>query len=149
MRKFFVLAIASLSLMAWSVMAVAGPHCSAQAKASCQKAGVTCAAKGQKTAAMLEGLDVATTRLPSGAMLVMYSSDDAETVKTLQASVAKGTSDFDCRLCQKIAGDQNCTIEIAAIDNGVIALVTADDPKTVDAYEMQFAAMYTPETSNN
>ena len=138
MRKLTLIAIVALSLMAFGA-AYAGPGCGA-AKADAQKTGAGCAYSSTKTAA-LQGLEIETTRMPSGAMLVFYSSDNAETVKTLHASAATGSEGFDCRLCQKIAGDAECTIELALVENGIVALVMAEDAATVDAYEKQYAAL--------
>lgn len=130
------------SLIATATTAAAG--CSAHAQN--QKTGAGCAYSAQK-AALIQSLDIETTRLPSGAMIVVYASDDPETVKVLQASAVKGAESFDCRICQHMARDGNCTVEIASIQGGVVALITAEDPAIVDRYEKQFAAVSTSDGS--
>jgi ribosomal protein L10 len=167
MRKLMILGtIAAFTLTLTAAVAMAGPGCSGAKKASsssCSAAkqvsssscsstkqastGYSCSFDAKKAAA-LDALDIDTTRLPSGAMLVFYTSDDPAAVKKLHASAATGAGDIDCRLCQKMASDKGCTIEMAFIDNGVVALVTAENVGTIDAYEKQYASLTTDEATS-
>lgn len=103
-------------------------------------AGSGCSYSAEKVAMMRE-MNIETTRLPSGAMLVFYTSDKPEIVQALQKTSADGAESFSCLVCKKIAADANCTVELASLDNGVVALVTAEEPSAVDTYEAEFAAL--------
>ena len=151
MRKFAVSGILALSLITWAAFTSAGPGCKASQKTTKAGCAATClstaSAKGchtkelQARKAALDGLDVATTRLPSGALLVLYTSENAESVKALQASASTGSEGFDCRLCQSIAADKDCTIELGMLENGVVAFVISEDTTVIDSYEKQFAVL--------
>jgi hypothetical protein len=143
MRKLILIGILTLSLMTWAFLALAGPGCKAQR--ACQKAAYSCPqAHSEARLNALEGINVETTRLPSGGMLVVYTSDKPEAIQALQRSAGQGTEGFDCRLCSEIAGDKNCSVELAVLEDCVIAVVTAEDKATIDSYEKQFAALTGP-----
>ncbi len=148
MRKLMVIGILSLSLVTWAAVSMAGPGCGAnkQTKGCSQSTAKTCQGYKGATAgqAALEGIEVQTSRLPSGALLVFYRSDVPTTVAALHQSAIDGANGFDCRLCQKIAADKDSNVELGILENGVVALVTAADPVVVDRFEQEFAALIEP-----
>lgn len=141
MRKITLIAVASLFLIATAAVAFAGSSCSSAKSASAKTASASCS---YSKAAMTK-VSVETTRLPSGGMVVFYTSDDAETVKFLQTKAANGADDFSCGVCQKVAAAENCNVELTNFAGGVVAFITAEDSNIVDEYEAQFAALTAPE----
>jgi hypothetical protein len=93
-------------------------------------------------------MEIETTRLPSGALLVFYTSDKPEVVEAMHARATKGASEFDCGVCQQVAASNNCNVELAPFAGGVIAFITSEDAGAIDAYEKQFAALNAPASVN-
>ena len=141
MRKLTIVGILALSLMTWSVVAHAGAGCKHSQKASCSAAAKAACGASASEAAALQYIDITTARMPSGAMLVFYTSDKPEVIQVLQEKAAQGPEALGCTMCKKVAADNNCAIELTTIGNGVVALVTAEDASAIDSYEKQFAAL--------
>ncbi len=142
MRKLLLLGVVCLTTLAFAATAFAGPGC---AKASKAKSAAACSYKG-KTA--LNDINVETSRMESGALVVFYTSDKPEVVEALQAKAAEGASAFDCGICKQVAASENCKIEFGTFAGGVVAFISSEEPTNVDAYEKQFAAMLTPDAVN-
>ena len=141
MRKLIVPSLLALSLMAFAAAAQAGgAFCAGKKSAAGQSCHVS------KTASLPEGLKVETFRLPSGGLAVFYTSDKPEVVKTMQERAAGGAENFCCGICREMAQVKDCKVELASFSGGVVALVTANEPKTLDAFEKQFAALTTAQT---
>ena len=126
------------SAKAASATKVAGAGCSSSASSAKMAKSGECSsdASNAKMAVKLE-----TVRMPSGAMAVFYHGKNAETVAYLQASAKGGCQAFACDLAKNLAADENCTVEMAKTDTGVMMLVTAEKAEVVDQYEAQYAAV--------
>jgi hypothetical protein len=144
MRKLIVPSLLAAALVTFAASAYAGPGCSTSKSAG---SGSACNYSKSKTAALPEGLQIETVRMPSGALAVLYSSNDVETVKAMQEKAALGASSFDCGICRQMASSSECTVELVAFSNGVIAFVTSESPESIDAYENQFAALTSAEAA--
>ena len=138
MRKLIVPSLMALSLLAFAAAAQAGGHACCAGKMA---AGKSC--HDSKTASLPEGLKVETFRLPSGGLAVFYTSDKPEVIKTMQERAAGGPENFCCGICREMAQAKDCKVELASFSGGVVALVTASEPKTLDVFEKQFAALTT------
>jgi len=140
MRKFIVPSVLALALMSFGAAVYAGGgHCTGQTASS----GGACAFS--KTASM-EGMKVETVRMPSGALMVLYSADNPDKVKMLQAKAEKGASDFGCGICREMAATKDCKVELVSFSHGVVAFVTSDKKEAIDAFEKQYAALATATT---
>lgn len=126
------------SAKAASATKVAGAGCSSSAEATkTAKAGACDSdASSAKMAVKLE-----TVRMPSGAMAVFYHGKNEASVAYLQKSAEGGCQAFACDLAKSVASDENCTVEMAPTETGVMMLVTAEKAEVVDGYEAQFAAV--------
>ena len=150
MRKLIVPSILALSIMSFTASVYAGGSaCSGSSKsaAACVgKSAASCCPSG-KTASMPEGMKIETVRTPTGSLVVFYTSDKADVVKTLQAKAANGAADFSCGVCREMAKSANCQVELVPFSGGVMAVVTSDKRESIDAYEKQFAALTTTATA--
>jgi hypothetical protein len=96
----------------------------------------------------LEGLKVETVRMPSGALMVFYSSDKPEVVLAMQEKAVKGATAFDCcGICREMANAKDCKVELVAYSHGVVAFVTSETKETIDGFEKQYAALTTATTT--
>jgi len=139
MRKYIVPSVLALALMSFAATAFAGgAHCTGKTAS-----GASCTSS--KTASM-EGMKVETVRMPSGALMVLYSAETPEQVKTLQAKAEKGASDFGCGICREMASAKDCKVELMNFSHGVVAFVTSDKKEAIDAFEKQYAALATATT---
>ena len=139
MRKYIVPSVLALALMSFAATAFAGgAHCTGKTAS-----GSSCAYS--KTASM-EGMKVETVRMPSGALMVLYSATTPEQVKTIQAKAEKGASDFCCGICREMASTKDCKVELMNFSHGVVAVVTSDKKEAIDAFEKQYAALATATT---
>jgi len=142
MRKFIVPSVLALTLAAFaSAVYAGGPHCGTTKTTS----GKSCVI-GQ-TAALPEGLKVETFRMPSGSLAVFYTSENAQVVKTLQEKAAAGASSFCCGICREMAQAKDCKVELVSFSTGVLAVVTATEPGSIDKFEKAFAALTAPATA--
>ena len=141
MRKYIVPSVLAFALMSFVTASAfaGGAHCTGKTAS----AGSSCAFS--KTASM-EGMKVETVRMPSGALMVLYSAETPEMVKTLQAKAEKGASDFGCGICREMASTKDCKVELMAFSHGVVAFVTSDKKEAIDAFEKQYAALATATT---
>lgn len=143
MRKFVVPSILALTLLTFAGSVYAGgAHCNTKTAGA---AGKSCAYG--KTASMPEGLKIETFRMPSGGLAVFYTSDKAEVVKTLQEKAVAGADNFCCGICREMANAKDCKVELVPFSGGVLAFVTANEPTKLDAFEKQFAALTTAQTT--
>ncbi|HWN83028.1 MAG TPA: hypothetical protein VNM87_13095 [Candidatus Udaeobacter sp.] len=140
MRKYIVPSVLALALMSFAAVSAfaGGGHCTGKTAS-----GSSCAFS--KTASM-EGMKVETVRMPSGALMVLYSAETADQVKTLQAKAEKGASDFGCGICREMAATKDCKVELVNFSHGVVAFVTSDKKEAIDAFEKQYAALATATT---
>lgn len=143
MRKFIVPSVLALTLAAFaSAVYAGGPHCGTSKTTSSGKSCII----GQ-TAALPEGLKVETFRMPSGALAVFYTSENAQVVKTLQDKASAGASSFCCGICREMAQAKDCKVELVPFSTGVLAVVTATEPGSIDKFEKAFAALTAPATA--
>mgnify|MGYP006902056762 CR=1 FL=1 len=119
-----------------SATKVAGAGCASSATKTASAGNCSSDAKGAKMAVKLE-----TVRMPSGAMVVMYHGKDASSVAALQASAKNGCQGFACDLAKSVAADENCKVEMAKTDTGVMMIVTSEKAEALDGYEAQYAAV--------
>jgi hypothetical protein len=139
MRKYIVPSVLALSLMTFAASAFAGgAHCTGKTAS-----GASC---GFSKTASVEGMKVETVRMPSGALMVLYSADNPEAVKVLQTKATKGASDFGCGICREMASTKDCKVELVNFSHGVVAFVTSDKKEAIDAFEKQYAALSTATT---
>jgi hypothetical protein len=80
-------------------------------------------------------VSIETTKLPSGALVVMYRGKDASSVAYLQAAAAKAACDFCCPMTSKLASNKDCKVEIAKTKDGAVVVVTSEKPEVVAEYE--------------
>ena len=158
MRKLIVPSILALSIMSFTASVYAGGSaCSSSSKSASAcvgksasacvgKSAASCCPSG-KTASMPDGMKVETARTGTGSLVVLYTSDKPDVVKTLQAKAATGAADFSCGVCREIAKAGNCKVELVPFSGGVMAFVTSDKAESIDAYEKQFAALTTTATA--
>ena len=106
-----------------TVFAGAGNHCSAS------------------KAKLAELVDIEATRLPSGALVVMYKGKSPDSIAYLQAAAAGAAADFCCPLTRQLATTPNAQVEIAKIAQGAVIVVTAKEKKVVDEYEQSFMTL--------
>jgi hypothetical protein len=82
-------------------------------------------------------VDIETTELPSGALLISYTGKSPEAISYLQAASANSAADFCCPMTRKVASGE-ANVEIARTNTGAVVLVTSSDP----AVTKQAAASY-------
>ena len=83
-------------------------------------------------AKLAELVDIEATRLPSGALVVLYQGKTPGAVAYLQASTAGSVADFCCAMTRKIAANDDVRVEIAKIDSGAVIVVTAKKAELID-----------------
>lgn len=145
MRKLIVPSLMAAALVSFAASAHAGPGCRSSKSASAGSSACTYT----KSAALPEGLKIETVRMPSGALAVLYSSDDATAITAMHEKAALGAASFDCGICRQMAVSDDCMVELVPFSGGVIAFVTSENPKSIDAYEKQYAALTGAETTNH
>ncbi len=123
----------SKTASAASTTTVAGVGCS---KTAAQTAGAGCSTATAKAA----GYDVAieTVKLPSGALAVMYNGQDADTVAMLHSAANGSASEFGCGLVQKMTQAENCKVEMASTESGLIFLCTSDDAELIASFQKNY-----------
>ena len=158
MRKLIVPSIVALAIMSFAASLYAGGSaCSSSSKSASAcvgksaeacvgKSAASCCPAG-KTAAMPDGMKIETARIGAGSLVVLYTSDQADVVKTLQAKAASGPIDFSCGVCREMAKSTDCKVELVPFSNGVMAFVTSEKRESIDTYEKQFAALTTTATA--
>jgi hypothetical protein len=158
MRKLIVPSILALAIMTFAASVYAGGSacssssksaaaCTGKSAAACVgKSAASCCPSG-KTAALPEGMKIETARTPNGALVVFYTSDKPDVVKTLQAKAASGPIDFSCGVCREMAKSTDCKVELVPFSSGVMAFVTSEKKESIDTYEKQFAALTTTATA--
>ena len=120
--------------------ASAKADCASSASAVKTASAEECASKAN----VANAIKVETVRMPSGAMAVFYHGTNAEAVSYLQASAEKGCSGFACNLAKGMAADENCKVEMAKTESGVMMLVTSEKAEILDGYAAQYAAVVAP-----
>ena len=120
--------------------ASAKADCASSASAVKTASAEECASKAN----VANAIKVETVRMPSGAMAVFYHGTNAEAVSYLQASAEKGCSGFACNLAKGMAADENCKVEMAKTESGVMMLVTSEKAEILDGYAAQYAAVTAP-----
>ena len=146
MRKITLIGILGLSIIAFAAVALAGQGSSCSLSKASAETASTCA---YKTQTALKDVNVETTRLPSGALVVFYTSENPSVVQAMQTKAANGGENWDCGVCKHVAASGNCTVELGTFANGVVAFITSEDATAVDAYEKQFAALLPPADAVN
>jgi hypothetical protein len=101
-----------------------------------------CAASKAKLNSLVS---IETTKLPSGALVVMYRGKDESSVAYLQSAAEKAACDFCCPMTSKLASNKDCKVEVAKTKDGAIVVVTSKNTKVVDEYE---TALMTLASSN-
>ena len=101
-------------------------------------AGNHCSASKAQLAALV---DIEATRLPSGALVVMYKGKTEDAVHYLQAAAAGSVSNFCCPLTRELAAKPNAKVEIAKIAQGAIIVVNSTEKTLVDQYEQSFVTL--------
>jgi hypothetical protein len=140
MRKYIAPSVLALTLMTFAAAVYAGGgHCTGQTASG----GSGC--PYSKTASM-EGMKVETVRMPSGALMVLYSAETPEKVASLQEKATKGASQFGCGICREMAATKDCKVELVNFSHGVVAFVTSDKKEALDAFEKEYAALNTATT---
>jgi hypothetical protein len=141
MRKFIVPALA-LVFLGSAINVYAGPGCSSSSKSASGHCSYT-----KSAAAMPEGMKIETARTAGGSLVVFYTSDQAEVVKTLHQKATEGADSFSCGVCREMATSGDCQVELVPFKNGVMAFVTSDKRESIDAFEKQYAALTTADTA--
>lgn len=131
-------ATASTASTTAATATTAGVGCSktASAASTTTAAGVGCSTSTAKAA----GYDVAieTVKLPSGALAVMYNGQDANTVAMLHSAANGSASEFGCGLVQKMTQAENCEVEMASTESGLIFLCTSDDAELIASFQKNY-----------
>lgn len=137
--KVSALVLVALALLASS--AFAGSSCSsskatktASSDNACMStvfagASNSCSTSKAKLAALV---DIETTRLPSGALVVLYQGKTPDAVAYLQASTAGSIDEFCCPTTRMVASKGEAHVEIAKIDKGAVVIITAKTQELVD-----------------
>lgn len=150
MRLIKITAVLALAVAFMATTAMAGgPSCGANKTSASSSSCLTsvfaganshCSASKAKFASMIS---VETTRMPSGALVVMYRGKDESTVAYLQAASCNKATEFCCPLTSRLAANEDCHVEIAKTKDGAVIVVTSQKPELVDEYEtavMQLAS---------
>jgi hypothetical protein len=82
-------------------------------------------------------VEIETTELPSGTLLISYRGKTEDAVKFIQASCEGSPADFCCPMTRKVA-HTDASVEIARTQHGAVVLVSSSDP----AVTKQAAASY-------
>jgi hypothetical protein len=115
-------------------MKTASSACSSDLKAAFDGAGNSCSVSKAKLA---ELVDIETTEMPSGALLITYTGKSEDAVKFIQASCEGSPAEFCCPMTRKVAHSE-ANVEIARTKHGAVVLVSSSDP----AITKQAAASY-------
>jgi hypothetical protein len=111
--------------------------------ASATTAGMGCS--GSQASAAKYDIAVETVKLPSGALAVIYTGKDADSVAMLQSAANGTVADFGCPNVQKMVASENCTVEMASTEDGLMFLCTSDDVALIDSFQKNYeVAMATP-----
>jgi hypothetical protein len=81
---------------------------------------------------------IETVRMPSGALAIFYNGKNAATVAKLQAGAKENGAKFGCGLAAGVAANENCSVEVANTERGILMLVTSPKAEVLD----QVAAQY-------
>jgi len=143
--------VRTLKVSALMLVALAFLASSALAGSSCNSAKVTQTASGASAcmsnafagaqnscsaskAKLAELVEIEATRLPSGALVILYQGKTPDAVAYLQASAAGPAGDFCCPTTRQIATGGEANVEIAKIDKGAVIIVTAKTQELVDKF---------------
>jgi len=118
-----------------SATTVAGSGCASKASAT-QTAGAGCSSKTASAAKY--DIAVETVKLPSGALAVMYNGNDADTVAMLHSAANGSAADFMCPNVQEMAKTENCTVEMATTEEGLIFLCTSEDAELIESFAKNY-----------
>ena len=133
-----VIALAASSVMAGASCSTSNSasanSCSSELSAAFAGASNSCNTSKAKLASMV---DIETTELPSGALLITYTGKTPEAVTYLQAACAGTPEEFCCPMTRKFASS-DASVEVARTKTGAVVLVTSNDP----AVTKQAAASY-------
>ena len=142
MRLIKLTAVLALALALAASSAFAGSACCSKATSTASAdnclqtafAGASnhCSASKAKLSSMVS---IETTKLPSGALVVMYRGKDETSVAYLQAAAGKAACDFCCPFTSKLAGNKDCKVEVAKTKEGAVVVVTSQKPEVVAEYE--------------
>ena len=151
MRYLKVSALMLVALAFLASSALAGSSCSSSKVAtktvSSENACLSTAFAGASNscsaskAKLAELVDIEATRLPSGALVVLYQGKTPDAVAYLQASTAGAAADFCCPMTRNIAANGDAHVEIAKIDTGAVIVVTAKNAKLVDEFAKSFVTL--------
>jgi hypothetical protein len=134
-----VLALAASSVLAGSSCtaskSASAKSCSSELSAAFAGASNSCNVSKAKLASMV---DIETTELPSGTLVVTYTGKTPEAVTYLQAACCGTAAEFCCPMTRKVA-ETDAKVEVARTKTGAMVLITSNDP----AVTKQAAASYT------
>lgn len=150
MRYLKVSALMLVALAFLASSALAGSSCSSSKvtkTVSSEKACLSTVFAGANNscstskAKLAELVDIEATRLPSGALVVLYQGKTPDAVAYLQASTAGAVENFCCPMTRKIAASGEAHVEIAKIDTGAVIVVTAKKPELVDEFAESYLTL--------
>lgn len=98
--------------------------CSSELKAAFAGAANHCNVSKATLAKMVE---IETTELPSGTLLITYTGKTEDAVKFIQASCEGSPAEFCCPMTRKVANSE-ANVEIARTNHGAVVLVSSSDP---------------------
>lgn len=125
----------SKSAASSSATTVAGTGCASKTSAT-QTAGAGCSSS-QASAAKYD-IAIQTVKMPSGALAVMYSGNDADTVAMLHSAANGTAADFGCPNVQNMVATEGCSVEMASTENGLIFLCTSDDVALIESFQKSY-----------
>jgi hypothetical protein len=157
MHKFRTLAVSALAMIALVAFAVGGASAcdgktsASTASADAKVAGIGCtksidastAGAGCSSSVSAAKVAMETVRMPSGALAVFYNGTDAETVAYLQTSANAKGAKFGCGLAGAMAGNENCTVEVANTKSGIMLLVSSEKSELIDEFQESYAVAMT------
>ncbi len=112
----------------------------AAAKTASAKDGAKCPHAAAKTACIgkTADLSIESRRVSPNELVVEYLGNDASSVAELTQAAQGPVDAFGCPLVRRMDRNENCQVEMKAIERGVRFTVTSDDAKLLDT----FAATY-------
>jgi len=148
MRKLLLITAVSIFVIALASMAMAGgAACTKSAGTASTASAAGCCAKGLSTASAAGCTDmkgahasiaIETVRMPSGALAIFYNGADAATVATLQTGAKDHGANFGCGLAAGVAANENCKVEVANTEHGIMMLVSSPKTEVIDAVAAQY-----------
>jgi len=77
-------------------------------------------------------VDIETTELPSGMLVITYTGKTEDAIAFIQASCEGTPAEFCCPMTQKVA-HSDAKVEIARTKHGAMVLVSSEDPAVTKA----------------